>query len=210
MGWHCGLVDASPKPLDGPLREEYSMTALDDIVVDAAGRGDPEAVEAVYRCLAPRVLGYLRVRGVDDPEGLTNEVFIAVIPRLPGVRGGAAGLRSLVFSVAHARVVDDHRRRARWPSQTPYEPQFDTRRVASAENEAMSSMSSVATTEVGRFLDELGEEQRAVIALRVLADLSLEETAAALGKSVGSVKQLQRRGLLRLRELVGAVEGRAS
>lgn len=183
------------------------MTALDDTVVDAAGRGDPEAVAAIYRCLAPRVLGYLRVRGVDDPEGLTSEVFIAVIPRLRGVRGGAAGLRSLVFSVAHARVVDDHRRRARWPSQTPYEPQLDTRRAASAETEAMSA---VATAEVGQFLDELGEEQRAVITLRVLADLSLEETAAVLGKSVGSVKQLQRRGLLRLRELIGTDGGRAT
>jgi RNA polymerase sigma-70 factor (ECF subfamily) len=126
---------------------------------------------------------------------------------LPGVRGGAAGLRSLVFSVAHARVVDDHRRRARWPSQAPYEPQLDTRRVASAETEAMGS---VTTTEVGQLLEELGEEQRAVITLRVLADLSLEETAAVLGKSVGSVKQLQRRGLLRLRELVDTAEGRAS
>jgi len=194
-------------PLDVPLREECAMTALDDTVVDAAGRGDPEAVEAVYRFLAPRVLGYLRVRGVDDPEGLTNEVFIAVIPRLPGVRGGAAGLRSLVFSVAHARVVDDHRRRARWPSQAPYEPQLDTRSAASAETEVMGS---VRTTEVGQLLEELGEEQRAVITLRVLADLSLEETAAVLGKSVGSVKQLQRRGLLRLRELVDTDEGRAS
>jgi RNA polymerase sigma-70 factor (ECF subfamily) len=71
-------------------------------------------------------------------------------------------------------------------------------------------MGSVTTTEVGQLLEELGEEQRAVITLRVLADLSLEETAAVLGKSVGSVKQLQRRGLLRLRELVDTAEGRAS
>ena len=39
---------------------------------------------------------------------------------------------------------------------------------------------------------------------------SLEETAAVLGKSVGSVKQLQRRGLLRLRELIGTDGGRAT
>ena len=45
--------------------------------------------------------------------------------------------------------------------------------------------------------------------LRVLADLSLEETAGVLGKSVGSVKQLQRRGLLRLRQILEADAGRA-
>lgn len=183
------------------------MTALDESVVDAAGRGDPEAVEIVYRCLAPRVHGYLRVRGVDDPEGLTSEVFIAVIPRLGTVRGGAAGLRSLVFSVAHARAVDDQRRRARRPVQTPYEADLDTRRVASAETEALGL---VGTREVRHLLEELGEDQRAVITLRVLADLSLEETAEVLGKTVGSVKQLQRRGLLRLRELVATDGGRAT
>lgn len=181
------------------------MTGLEDAVVDAAGRGDTEAVETVYRTLAPRVQGYLRARGVEDPEGLTNEVFIAVIPRLPTVRGGAAGLRTLVFSVAHARAVDDHRRRTRWPVQASYEPELDPRLTDSAETVAMGG---VTTEEVGQLLEELGEEQRAVITLRVLAGLSLEETANVLGKSVGSVKQLQRRGLLRLRTIV--TEGRAS
>lgn len=49
-----------------------------------------------------------------------------------------------------------------------------------------------------------------MVMLRVLGDLSLEETAGVLGKSVGSVKQLQRRGLLRLRELMSESERRGS
>ncbi|GAB2748016.1 RNA polymerase sigma factor [Nocardioides pakistanensis] len=183
------------------------MTGLHDTVVEAAGRGDTGAVETVYRTLAPRVLGYLKARGVDDPEGLTNEVFVAVLPRMPDVRGGAAGLRTLVFSIAHARAVDDHRRRSRAPVLSLYEPELDTRQVDSAEAEAMAT---VTTAELGQLLDSLGEDQRAVVMLRVLGDLSLEETAGVLGKSVGSVKQLQRRGLLRLRELMSESERRGS
>jgi RNA polymerase sigma-70 factor (ECF subfamily) len=181
------------------------MTGLSDSVVDAAGRGDRSAVETVYRTLAPRVLGYLRARGVEDPEGLTNEVFIAVLPRLGDVHGGAAGLRTLVFSVAHARAVDEHRRRSRWGISAPYEPEIDPRCEESAETVVMGG---VTTQEVAELLEELGEDQRAVVTLRVLAGLSLEETANVLGKSVGSVKQLQRRGLLRLRDVV--TEGRSS
>jgi RNA polymerase sigma-70 factor (ECF subfamily) len=45
-----------------------------------------------------------------------------------------------------------------------------------------------------------------VVALRVLGDLSLEQTAAVVGKSTGAVKQLQRRGLLALRTLVESGE----
>jgi RNA polymerase sigma factor (sigma-70 family) len=178
------------------------MTVLGDFVVEAAADGDPDALETVYRSLAPRVLGYLRAQGVEDPEGVTDDVFMATIPRLGDVRGGSSGLRTLVFSVAHARAVDEHRRRARWPQQASYDPSLDPRRVESAETVVLQT---VTTGEVGELLDDLGEEQRAVIMLRVLADLSLEQTADVLGKSVGSVKQLQRRGLLRLKE---ALDGR--
>jgi RNA polymerase sigma factor (sigma-70 family) len=153
----------------------------------------------VYRTLAPRVLGYLRARGAEDPEGLTNETFIAVLPRLDSIHGGAAGLRTLVFSIAHARAVDEHRRRSRWGIHASYEPETDPRLEESAETVVMGG---VTTEQVGELLEELGEEQRAVITLRVLAGLSLEETANVLDKSVGSVKQLQRRGLLRLRDVV--------
>jgi RNA polymerase sigma factor (sigma-70 family) len=183
------------------------MTVLGDGVVEAAGHGDADALETVYRTLAPRVLGYLRAQGVEDPEGVTDDVFMATIPRLPHVRGGSSGLRTLVFSVAHARAVDEHRRRARWPQQSSYEPGLDPRLVDSAETVVMET---VASSEVAELLEDLGEEQRAVIMLRVLADLSLEQTAEVLGRSVGSVKQLQRRGLLRLKAVLVGRMGRTA
>ncbi len=45
----------------------------------------------------------------------------------------------------------------------------------------------------------LSPDQRAVLLLRILGDLSVDDTAAAVGKSPGAVKQLQRRGLATLR-----------
>jgi RNA polymerase sigma-70 factor (ECF subfamily) len=45
-----------------------------------------------------------------------------------------------------------------------------------------------------------------VVTLRIIGDLTLEQTAEVTGKTVASVKQLQRRGLLRLRELMAATE----
>lgn len=172
------------------------MTVLSDSVVIAAQSGDPDALELVYRNLAPRVLGYLGAHGVEDPESLTNEVFLNVIPRLPGLTGGVPGLQTLVFSVAHARVVDEVRRRARRPAQVPWEVELDLRRDGRADS---AMLDRVATQDVMDILDSLVEEQRTVVVLRVLADLSLEQTAQVVGKSVGAVKQLQRRGLLALR-----------
>jgi RNA polymerase sigma factor (sigma-70 family) len=53
-------------------------------------------------------------------------------------------------------------------------------------------------------LDHLAPEQRDVLFLRVLAELSLEETAPVLGKTTGSVKRLQARGLKSLRQKIAA------
>jgi RNA polymerase sigma-70 factor (ECF subfamily) len=99
-----------------PSEETESLEIRDEAVREAAS-GDPHAFREVYDVLAPRVLDYLRARGVEDPEGLTSEVFLAICPRLPELTGGASGLRTLVFSVAHARAVDDARRRARRPAE---------------------------------------------------------------------------------------------
>ena len=94
------------------------------------------------RELAPRVRGYLRSRGADEPEDLTSEVFLAVFPRLGSVTGGAAGLRTLVFSIAHARLVDDLRRRSRRNPTVEYDPGTDERSAPSSEHEALALLAT--------------------------------------------------------------------
>lgn len=162
----------------------------------AAQAGEAWALRVVYDELAPRVHGYLRARGAGEPEDLTSEVFLAVFPRLPSVIGGEAGLRALVFSVAHARLVDDVRARSRRPSVSPYDPQTDGRAAASSEQEALALL---ATEQVRALLCDLPDAQRDVLLLRVMSDLTVEQVAQAVGRSQGAVKQLQRRALKSLR-----------
>jgi len=166
-------------------------TASDDVCA--------EDLAALYETLSPKVLGYLRAHGAEDPEGLTSEVFVQVVARLDDLHGGRPGLQTFVFSVAHARLVDDLRRRERRPAEAPYEPHHDEREAPSAEAAALRDEGE---RRVHDALRELSEEQRSVITLRVLGDLTLDQTADVLGKSVGAVKQLQRRGLQALRRRV--------
>ena len=88
---------------------------ITDGVVRAAQAGEAAAFRVIYEELAPVVLGYLTAKGVADPEAVTSDVFLAALPRLRELSGGAAGLRTFVMSVAHARMVDDARRRRRQP-----------------------------------------------------------------------------------------------
>ena len=176
-----------------------SDTLTDDLVA-AAVAGDADALGTVYRLLSPKVLGYLRAHGAEDPEGLTNEVFLHVLRRLGGLVGGAAGLRTFVFSVAHARLVDDVRRRARRPAEHPYEPELDDRQTAVGRARRRSPVPTPPRST--RCSNGSTTTSARVITLRVLGDLTIEQTAEILGKSAGAVKQLQRRGLLTLRSLM--------
>lgn len=174
------------------------MIVLSDEVAFAAAQGDPAAMRTVYDTLAPAVLGYFRTSGSSDPEGLSQEVFLTVFARLGGLTGGAAGLRSLTFTVAHARLVDELRARSRRPLMEPLEASDEHRTTESAESSAIRNQSAL---EALRLLTRLGDAQRDVLALRLVACLSLQETAAVTGRSVGAVKQLQRRALIALRSV---------
>jgi RNA polymerase sigma factor (sigma-70 family) len=167
----------------------------DDVL--RAGAGDPELFSLVYRTYASQVLGYLTARGVEDPEAVMQEVFLAVLPRLDTVSGGMHGLRTFIFSVAHARMVDDHRRQSRTPAKLPFDAEQDQREESSAEAEALER---VSPSEVLGLLQGLADEQREVLTLRLIGGLTVDQAAAVMGKSQGAVKQLQRRALNRLRE----------
>lgn len=177
-----------------------SRTSVTDALIDDAirdGAGDPEIFNLVYRTYASQVLGYLTARGVEDPEAVMQDVFLAVLPRLDTISGGMAGLRTFIFSVAHARMVDDHRRQSRTPARLPFEPELDQREDTSAETEVLEL---IAPQEVQRLLSGLLDDQREVLTLRIVAGLTVEQVAEVMGKSAGAVKQLQRRALNRLRE----------
>ncbi len=171
------------------------MSPLDD-ALPAAQLGEPWALRIVYDTLAPAVESYLRTRGASEPEDLTSEVFLTVLPKLPTLTGGVSGLRTFTFSVAHARLVDDLRKRSRRAPVVEYDPADDPRQAPSSEEQALVDLGAAR---VRALLSTLVRDQRDVLVLRILGDLTVEQVAEALGKSVGAVKQLQRRGLIALR-----------
>ena len=167
-----------------------------DEAVAAARSGDGPAFARLWTELSPRVAAYLRAHGVAEADDVTSEVFLAVFRQMAGFEGGGDAFRALVFTVAHRRQVDWHRQRVRRGPWLPLEEAGPGPVVESAESTALGVLSTEGVLEV---LATLTPDQRAVLALRVVADLSLEETAAVLGKDVGSVKSLQHRALARLR-----------
>ena len=167
--------------------------------------GAAGAFEAVYGQLSPAVAGYLRMNGVTDVDGVTNEVFLQVHRGLDRFTGEWPAFRSWVFTIAHHRMVDETRRAARRPRVVPLDTAADGP-IGDAEVDALDSL---ADDRLRALLSTLAEEQRAVVLLRIIADLPIEEVAHTLGKTTGAVKSLQHRALAALRRSLEAQGARA-
>ncbi len=166
-------------------------------LLGAAQAGGEWAYERLYRSLAPVVAGYLRVQGAAEPEDLTSEVFERAFSNLGRFSGGEAQFRSWVFTIAHHRLTDERRRSARRPVQAD----GDVPEVAAGDVED-EVVRRLATERVRRLCEGLAPDQRDVLLLRMLAALTVEEIAEALGKTPGAVKALQRRGLAAIRRQI--------
>jgi len=167
-----------------------------DDVLTAAQAGAAWAFEVLYRDLSPTVTGYLRMHGAAEPDDLASETFIGVFTGLAGFRGDEDALRAWVFTIAHRRLVDDWRRRSRRPQVADDPGDLTELLGGDVEDDALVG---VGTETVHRLCAALPDDQRSVLLLRILADLTVEQVGQAMGRSVGSVKALQRRGLKALR-----------
>lgn len=151
----------------------------------------------VYRAYARGVLSYLRGQGVSDPEDVLGDVFLNVAKSLPRFEGDEDHLRRWVFTLAHHRIIDDRRRRARRPkivdSAVPDRPAPPT--PEPADPELMAALA------------QLTEEQREVILLRFIADMPIEEVARLTSRSTGAVRALQHRAMAQLARTLTASPG---
>lgn len=167
---------------------------VDDAVLVAAARADPQAFAALYERYLEPVYRYCYVRlgSRETAQDATSDVFLKAFAGLSGYRGGA--LAAWIFRIAHNVVIDLHRRRR--PTEPmeaagdPLDPVLTPEEVAVAHAERELLRGA---------LDTLPDVQRAAIELR-LAAWPDERTAVALSKTVAAVKKLRFRAVRRLRK----------
>ena len=166
-------------------------------VLTAARAGADWAWERIYADLAPVVTGYLRGHGAPEPEDLAGETFLQVVRDLPRFTGDERAFRSWVFTIAHRRLGDDRRRRGRRPVTPAADAMLESAAGAGGDvaDEALERLSD---GRVRAAMAALPDDQRAVLLLRILGDMTIEEIAEAVGKRPGAVKALQRRALRRI------------
>lgn len=186
------------------------MTPAPDFAatLSAAQAGDERAWRDLYDGLSGPLLGYLQGRGARDPDNLLGEVFLQLARNLGHFRGNEGALRGWAFMIARNRLVDERRGADRRPDESLGEEA--TARLPATGNVEDEALAELGRGRVRELLGRLTAEQRDVLLLRVVGDLSLDQVGRILGKRVGAVKQLQRRALAALRRELETGQGGVS
>jgi len=172
---------------------------MDDAILAALRRGEHrEAFEILLPHYRDRVLrltrGMLRDRAL--AEDVAQDVFLRIWRALPGFAGRSA-IGTWVYAIARNACLSELRRRR---PEVPLDP--PGAEDGAAFEPAAPETDDTATRSVLDVLDRLPARQREVVLLYYVEDRSVEQTAAALGAPVGTVKALLHRARQRLIELV--------
>jgi RNA polymerase sigma-70 factor (ECF subfamily) len=176
-------------------------------LVERARRGDADAYEELvnrYTEIAFRT-AYLVTGSGAEAEDAAQDAFVKAFWALSRFQAGAPfrpWLLRIVGNEARNRRRSAGRRQA--VELRAAEGLRAGRLAASPEAAAEAAEERRALL---RALNEVGDQDRQVIGYRYLLQLSVEETAAALGVAEGTVKSRLSRALGRLRSLLEPVRG---
>jgi RNA polymerase sigma-70 factor, ECF subfamily len=153
----------------------------------------------LFHLVAEPLLGYLRSRGAGDADAIANEVLMRALTQLDRFEGDESGFRAWVFTIARCRLLDDRRAGQRRVTTQSLDKPSEWLIGGDVEVDAMAELGS---DWVEAILDSLAPDQRDVLLLRVVSDLSIEETATVLDKTPGAIKALQHRALASIRRKI--------
>lgn len=172
----------------------------DERLLIEAAQEDRARFADVYERYFELVYGYVarRVRDRARSEDLTSEVFRKALTNLPRFKWTGAPFGAWLLRIASNTILDRLKRDGREASMTS--EAGNPQPVKEAQHLALEDAEQRAR--VLRLVDELAEDQRRVILMRFAEEKSVREIALALGRSEGSVKQLQFRAFQNLRKAI--------
>jgi RNA polymerase sigma-70 factor, ECF subfamily len=166
-------------------------------IVDGEAYADWESVYAANAVAVYRLV-YRQVGNRPDAEDLTEEVFLAALPRLR-LPAQTRSVRAYLGATVRTVLAEHWRRHYAAPPTVAFTDQVGVAALERGDEEA-------GGPRVLRLLALLPDRFRQVLELRFLRGLSVAQAAAEMGVSAGNARVLQHRALRRAAELAAETE----
>ncbi|MFF0342715.1 RNA polymerase sigma factor [Kribbella sp. NPDC004875] len=183
----------------------HTHTATDtdddeDTLIRLAQAGDGPAFGRLYDRYLPSIYRYTysKTSSRSVAEDLTSETFLRAF-RAIGKPRARLNFAAWLVTIARNVVIDHHR--SGWSRLAVVTDEVDPQVDESAGPEQVA-LASVSEASLRGAMAGLPDDQRECLLLRFFTGLSISETAAAMDRTDGAVKQLQFRATNRLRGLI--------
>ncbi|HUB11700.1 MAG TPA: sigma-70 family RNA polymerase sigma factor [Acetobacteraceae bacterium] len=178
--------------LSGEAQPPWGSDAADRHRADAGALG---LIEAAIPALRRYAVALLRNR--DEADDLVHDCLVRALDKLH-TRREEADVRAWLFAIMHNLFISQARRRRSRPTPENLDESHDD-----AAGLRPTQEDALFWRDLQRGLALLPEEQRSVILLVSVEDLSYAEAAVVLGVPIGTVMSRLARGREKLREHTG-------
>ncbi|MFN8421640.1 MAG: sigma-70 family RNA polymerase sigma factor [Anaerolineae bacterium] len=176
----------------------------EDRLLALARRGSQQAVSEIYERYFPSVYRFVRLHleSQHEAEDIAADVFFQLVDHLGKPSGPRQSLRGWLFRIARHEVYRHYGRQQKMPTVT-LDEWLPASNFDETEGDLEIGIIRHASVErIRRLLRMLAPEQQEVLILRFSEELSLQETADMMNKSVSAIKSLQFRAVDTLRKLL--------
>lgn len=165
-------------------------------IVARVQSGETESFTELYDAYFKKIYAfiYYKTHHRETAEDLTSQTFLRALNKLADFDSSRGTFQAWLYQIARNGIYDHYRAMKK---TTPLEDAWD---LSSAENVAVDAALRTELAEVREALQKLKPEQRDIVILRVWQDLSYEEIAEIVGKSVNACKMTFSRTVKGLRK----------
>ncbi|GAA1123766.1 hypothetical protein GCM10009630_22110 [Kribbella jejuensis] len=170
-------------------------------MIRLAQAGDTAAFGWLYDRYLPSIYRYTysKTSSRSAAEDLTSETFLRAFRAIARRPRAQLNFAAWLVTIARNVVIDHHR--SGWSRLAVVTDEVDPQ-VDESIGPEQAALASVGEASLRGAVDRLPDDQRECLMLRFFAGLSISETAAAMDRTDGAIKQLQFRATNRLRRLL--------
>ena len=188
------------------MAEDRPIRAAESSILGMIARGESGATQECIKQYGGLVWSLARRFSPTDAdaEDAVQDIFLDVWKSADRFDPAIASETTFIATIARRRLIDRRRRDTRRISTEAFIDVHADEAGTSQTSAAVASDTSEDVAAARRAIGTLSEDQQRVLQLSIFQGLSHDRIAQSTGLPLGTVKTHARRGLMRIREIIGA------
>lgn len=183
-----------------------NVQLLDSVLVNNYVNGDENALTLLINRHQSKIFGFIysKISDRDLSNDIFQDTFIKVIKTLKSNSYNEEGkFLPWVMRIAHNLIIDHYRREKKMPMYRETE-EFSIFSIMSDDSLTIENriIQDQVETDLKKLIEELPEDQKEVLMMRMYQDMSFKEISEVTGVSINTALGRMRYALMNMRKII--------